>query len=84
MGICKPPSFESRQLYDAILRQDLYSFVQAIFPIVSPGELASGGDHLRVDEGHAGRDQSPTYNGAAADAKIYLRVGGIPGVCVRA
>jgi predicted phage terminase large subunit-like protein len=48
MGTSKQPSFESRQLYDAILRQDLYSFVQAIFPIVSPGEALMLNWHLEA------------------------------------
>jgi hypothetical protein len=38
----------SQRLFDAVLRADLYSFVQAIFPIVSPGNHFSPNWHLEA------------------------------------
>src|SRR5512146_2178977 len=41
-------SFSRRSLVDALLRSDLYSFVQRIFPIVSPGDAFRPNWHIEA------------------------------------
>jgi len=42
------PGRVPQQVIDAAIRIDLYSFIQAFFPIISPGDLFMGNWHLEA------------------------------------
>ena len=64
---------------------DLYSFIQAAFPIVSPGAAFAPNWHIEAiafaaDARASGRDQAPDHHGAATQPQVDLRLGRIPGL----
>ena len=77
----KNKGLPSRQnLIDAISRADLYSFVQRIFPIVSPGSPFLANWHVEaivyaLTRVMLGADQASNHYGATAKPQVDMRFG---------